>query len=82
MSHGKCSDQVQAQLMFELLIIDFHPEENLIPSGPTAPSVPPNRRSHETLTGHLTLGIHFLIYFSALGSGYDYSHVTEEKTKA
>lgn len=61
MPHGKCSDQAQAQLVLDLLIIDVHPEENLIPSGLTAPSVPPNWRSHETLTGHLTLSIRFLI---------------------
>ena len=64
-SRGDVTWQVLSSAMFGLLIVDFSPQENKVSSGPTAPSPQPEGRSCGTPTMCSTLGMPFLIAFSA-----------------
>lgn len=64
-SRGHVTWQVLSSGMFGLLIVDFCPQENKVSSGPTTTSPRLERRSCGTPTMCSTLGMPFLIAFSA-----------------
>lgn len=78
MAYAKCL--AQAQIMFALLINDFHPKENTIPSGPMGAFSPAS--PEELWNTHSVLNTGHLLLMVSTGQGYDYPHFTEQETGA